>query len=506
MSGQDNTARPSVDHGIPASFPSDEKVSPTNTQVGEAGEIDSLPIHAPPSRVPFFRSTIFQIIVVGGVFFCAPGMYNALSSLGAGGLASPWYVNATNAAGYAFMAAFCVFGGVIVSWIGVRWSLLGSSFGDLIYAISLYINSKNGTQWFLLFGSILSGCCDGLLYCVEGPVITAYPEPDRRGRMLALWVFMRSAGPVIGGAIIFGLNHSADSTGAVSLTTYLVIIGIMCAGPFIALLISPPSKVVRKDGRPIKFRKITPMEATKGWWRSVMSPQILLLCPLFFTSWFSGSYIGTLQTQYFTVRARSLTSLISPFGDILGGLVIGYFLDFKKLTRNQRAKYSFIFLMALNLGLWLWAAVITKQLRDDRPEIDWTSGRFGRTWALFLLFEFCTFATQTALYWIVGHMSDDMNELSYMTGTLRGVECAGQAVAYGVKSSDTNDWVSVGLNVGLIVLSIPTAWMVISKLAMVDPNEKGDDAEKGEGFEDVKQPERAFTEKSLDDKKGSFDY
>ena len=29
--------------------------------------------------------------------------------------------------------------------------------------------------------------------------IPGYPEPSRRGRMLGLWVFMRSAAPVIGG-------------------------------------------------------------------------------------------------------------------------------------------------------------------------------------------------------------------------------------------------------------------------------------------------------------------
>lgn len=44
--------------------------------------------------------------------------------------------------------------------------------------------------------------------------------------MLGLWVFMRNAAPVIGGAIIFGLNSSIDSSGGVSLKTYLVIIGI----------------------------------------------------------------------------------------------------------------------------------------------------------------------------------------------------------------------------------------------------------------------------------------
>ncbi len=85
--------------------------------------------------------------------------------------------------------------------------------------------------------------------------ITAYPEEDRRGRMLGLWVFMRNAAPVIGGAIIFGLNSSIDSTGAVSLKTYLVIIGIMCAGPFIALLLSNPEQVQRKDGVKIALRK-----------------------------------------------------------------------------------------------------------------------------------------------------------------------------------------------------------------------------------------------------------
>jgi hypothetical protein len=76
-------------------------------------------------------------------------MYNALNSLGAGGLASPWYANATAAAGYgmsgpsvyhpstdfcflsfpifhmvAFMAFFCIIGGIIVSKIGVRLALL----------------------------------------------------------------------------------------------------------------------------------------------------------------------------------------------------------------------------------------------------------------------------------------------------------------------------------------------------------------------------------------------
>ncbi|TFK42489.1 major facilitator superfamily domain-containing protein [Crucibulum laeve] len=436
-------------------------LSPKDEPVLETASIHEYKVH-------WYRSTIFQILVVGGVFFCAPGMYNALSSLGAGGLATPWYANATAAAGYVFMAVLCVIGGVIVSKIGVRRSLFIASTGDIIYAGSLYLNSKNGTQWFLMFGSIVSGCTDGLMYAVEGPIITAYPEPDRRGRMLGLWVFMRNAAPVIGGAIIFALNASLDSSGGVSLKTYLVIIGIMCAGPFISLLLSHPDKVQRKDGVKIAFRKTGWKQTMVEWYKVIFSPNILLLCPLFFTSWFYGSYIGTLQTQYFNVRTRALCAFVIPWGDIAGGFMIGYFLDNKRLSVKQRARWSFVILMVLNLALWVWTAIVTKQLEDQQPVIDWTSPLFGRTFSLFILFDLATMATQTSLYWIISHMSDDFIVLSYMTGALRGVECAGQAVAYGIKSSNTTDWLSIGLNVGLIVFSLPFAWIVIRKIGVTD--------------------------------------
>jgi len=80
--------------------------------------------------------------------------------------------------------------------------------------------------------------------------------------MLGLWVLMRSAAPVIGEAVIFGLNAKLDSAGSVSLHTYVVIIGIMCAGPFISLLISNPDQVQRRDGVKIYLRK-------QGWGQTI---------------------------------------------------------------------------------------------------------------------------------------------------------------------------------------------------------------------------------------------
>lgn len=426
----------------------------------------------PPEMVSYnvhwFRGTVFQVFVMGGVYFCAPGMYNALSSLGAGGLATPWYANATAAAGLVFMAVLCIIGGVIVSKIGVRLALFISTFGDIIYASSLYLNSKNGTQWFLLFGSIISGATDGLLYAIEGPIITAYPEPDRRGRILSLWAFMHNAAKIVGGSIIFSLNSHRTTKGAVSLQTYLAIIGVMCIGPFLSLLLSKPEKVQRRDGVKITFRKMSWSRTLYEFYKVVSSRSVLLLCPWFFTQWLYNAYVGTLQTQFFSVRTRALCSLLVPWGDIFGAFIMGHFLDHaKRLSINQRARFTWAFLMALTLGLWVWAAIISKQLEGHPSGIDWSSGAiFGKIFGLIFMFEFTSMATQTLLYWLIGHMYSDFLVLLYMVGTLRGMECIGQAVAYGIKSKNLSDWVAIGLNIGLIVFSMPFAWMVIRKIGV----------------------------------------
>lgn len=45
----------------------------------------------------WYRSSLFNAFVIGGVGFLAPGMWNAMSALGAGGAESPYLVNVANA-------------------------------------------------------------------------------------------------------------------------------------------------------------------------------------------------------------------------------------------------------------------------------------------------------------------------------------------------------------------------------------------------------------------------
>jgi hypothetical protein len=63
-------------------------------------------------------------------------------------------------------------------------------------------------------------------------------------------------------------------------------------------------------------------------------------------------FVGTLQTQYMNIRTRALCAFVIPWGDIAGGFLIGQFLDYQRLSIKQRARWSWVGLMVLNLALW----------------------------------------------------------------------------------------------------------------------------------------------------------
>lgn len=50
-----------------------------------------------PAKRIWYRTTLFNAFIIGGVGFLAPGLWNAMNSLGAGGAESPFLINAANA-------------------------------------------------------------------------------------------------------------------------------------------------------------------------------------------------------------------------------------------------------------------------------------------------------------------------------------------------------------------------------------------------------------------------
>lgn len=74
--------------------------------------------------VKWYRSTFFNISILGLCNFSAPGIWGAMNSLGAGGAQSPHLVNAGNALTFCLMVVSCYFSSVLVRYIGIKGALI----------------------------------------------------------------------------------------------------------------------------------------------------------------------------------------------------------------------------------------------------------------------------------------------------------------------------------------------------------------------------------------------
>ncbi len=204
-----------------------------------------------PSKVKWYRSTYYNIIILGLCNFSAPGIWGAMNSLGAGGAETPKLVNAANALTFCLMVVSCYFSSVLVRYIGIKGALVFGTLGYAPFAAGLYTNNRYGTEWLVLLGAALCGISAGVFWMAEAAIAIAYPEPWNRGRALGLWLTFRLGGQILGGAINLGLNAKQNTAGKVSYTVFIVFIALQAAGPFVALLLNRPSKVQRRDGLPV---------------------------------------------------------------------------------------------------------------------------------------------------------------------------------------------------------------------------------------------------------------
>ncbi|EXJ87998.1 hypothetical protein A1O1_04925 [Capronia coronata CBS 617.96] len=423
-------------------------------------------------RVPLFRSTRFQAAVIAGVFFCGPGMYSALNALGAGGLRSPHLVNITQSMSYGENVLFALLTGVVVNIFGERLTLSAGVAGFSIYGASLYCNNRYGksSSWFLYFSAALQGVLTAILWVVQAAVMLAYPEPDFKGRFISIWYASIACGQAVGGIIALGFNARNAEAGSITPNSYIPLIAIAGLGPFIALLLSSPAKVVRRDGvRVTSNKQSNPWQEAKNVFSALKRREMVMLIPLFiFSQWFL-SYNNNFTAIYHSVRGRSLSGFLSAVWGIAGTFSFGTFLDSKTgwgfaPTRAARLRLSFYVIYALYTMVWVWATVVQWYYSKTHPVgLDWTDGEFYASFMLLLFWAFVDHAFQTFMYATVGSLTDDVDELERYTGFLKAVNTGGAALGYAVQV----EWSMMGseaLLLGLWVIQIWPTWLVIRRL------------------------------------------
>ncbi|KAH0123540.1 MFS general substrate transporter, partial [Aureobasidium melanogenum] len=321
--------------------------------------------HTTIERKRWYRSSMFNACVIGMVGFMSPGLWNAMNSLGAGGAQKPFLVNAANALVFGLMGFFCLFGGPIANRIGLKWTLVLGAVGYPVYSAGLYTNNRYGNVWFVLVGAVACGISAGLFWASEGAVALGYPPPAKRGQYMNIWLVFRTGGPILGGAILLGLNHSANqkTKGKVG---YRLTLG----------------QVQRSDGSKVKIVQEKSFAAElRALVAASKRRDILLLLPVFWAAYFN-QYSGNFQTYYFGLRARCLIGFLTNFSGILSSFLVSTLLDYKPWPVKKRLNICFFYVLFWHLLAWSYGWAIQEKYTRTNPAVsfgintrDWKGGR-----------------------------------------------------------------------------------------------------------------------------------
>ncbi|KAF2995022.1 hypothetical protein E8E14_003819 [Neopestalotiopsis sp. 37M] len=429
------------------------------------------------------RGVFFNASVVGITAFAAPGLWNAMNSVGAGGQQTPYLVMAGNAILFAIMIFTCLAGSLMVNRFGYRTALIFGTAGYVVYSAALYTNNRYGTVWFIYLGSAACGVSAGIFWAAEGAIMLSYPEPEKRGRYLAYWLTYRNSGSILGGIINLAFNYRGASTGKLDWRTYIVFVVLQCLGPAVAFLFTPPEKVRRKNGTRVQIaERLSNKAEARGLLQVFLRKDFLLILPYFVYVTWELPYIGSYLSLYFSVRSRALASLVSALAQVVATAIFGAFLDWTKFDLSTRARYGYIGIMSLIGGCWIWGTIVQNDYTLHKPALDWNDAGFGRGWALYIFWQINFSLTYNFGFWMISFLAREPREIARYMSLARGAEAAGQCISSGISST------SAPLTSALIVdfilwgLAVVPAWFVVRQIGIVyHGSEKLHSPAEGEG-------------------------
>ncbi|CAP71851.1 uncharacterized protein PODANS_6_7900 [Podospora anserina S mat+] len=415
----------------------------------------------------WYRSPLFNVIIVGLISFTQPGIWSALNNTGAGGQQEPYLVNASNSLTFGIMVFGCPLFGILANKIGVKKVLIIGTLGYAPYSASLYVNNRYGTEWFVLFGGVTCGIAASALWASEGAIALGYGDIKDRGKFTGIWLGLRELGQLIGSSIQMSLNAGKDSStrGKVGYTTYLVLIALQCLGLPLSFLLSPPQKVIRSDGTSPRDPTIgkTFREEARKIWALMKRKQMYLLIPILVGFQWNTTYLGIYMTKYFSVRARALGSLTAGIAATFANIFWGWFYDLKCFSRPTLAKICWASFVVLMLGSFGWQVSNEKLYGDSNPRItlDWDLPGFGRGFASMVMLRFLNESHYMFVYWIVGAFFDDIETLTLAVSIVRTFESVGSCISFGIGAAKVPPMVNLVISFAMFGFTIPATSAVV---------------------------------------------
>lgn len=431
-----------------------------------------------------YNSPLAQVILIGLVCFCCPGMFNALSGMGGGGQVDHTAANNANTALYTTFAVFGILGGGIYNVLGPRLTLLAGCSTYVLYAGSFINYNHHQSQTFVIVAGALLGVGAGLLWAGQGAIMTSYPTSGRKGTYISIFWSIFNMGGVIGGLIPFVLNYNRSEAASVNDGTYIGFMCFMAVGALLSLAILPPSRVIRDDGTActhIKYSNVSTelVEILKLF----LNWKMLLIVPAAWGSNFFYTYqFNNVNGELFNLRTRGLNNVFYWGAQMLGSVGIGYLMDFSFQSRRKR---GFLGIVTVGLlGTAIWGGGLANQLRYSRdhvPEkLDFKdSGRvYAGPFLLYFSYGLLDAMFQSMVYWVIGGLADDSETLSRYSGFYKGVQSAGAAVAWQIDVHSVSYLHQLIVNWALTTVSYPILLLLVM-LAVKDDDRSAEHAYEG---------------------------
>ena len=173
-----------------------------------------------------------------------------------------------------------------------------------------------------------------------------------------------------------------------------------------------------------------------------------------------STYLGT----YFSVRARALSSLISPFFCIVGCFGLGVILDLPNTSQRRRAQYGLFTVVILNLSVYIWSIVMQAQFNAHNPgKIDWDDGLYARSFLPYFFVQTTGPLSQSYMYWLISSFATDAQSNVRNGAAFRCIEALGQAISYGMNTQiEASPMIGFCVTFALMAVCTPPMLMLVN--------------------------------------------
>ncbi|PWN37733.1 MFS general substrate transporter [Meira miltonrushii] len=395
----------------------------------------------------FYGNPMSQIALIGFCCFLCPGMFNALSGIGGGGQLNPRVSSKSNTALNAVFAGASSFIGTFHNKLGTRLTLFLGACGYPLYIASFLCYNHTQNEGFVIAAGAILGFCASLFWSAQGAVMLSYPlEQDKSKAFALVWVIF-NLGAVIGSAIELGLTYNSTAS-TLSDGVYVAFLILTLLGACCASLLKAPSSMIRSDGTRVYVPPHTTWKKEfVGLYRLVRTDYwVIFLFPLFFSS----NFFYTWQQQdynapLFTLRARSLNSMLYWMAQMVAAYLFSFVLDSKTLSRPKRIWIGWGVVFTV---MWaVWGGSYAKQIQYTRADVVASLGsvpdpidilpsrRYAGPALLYAFSGFFDAVWQSFAYALMGAFSNDMSKLAFLAGFYKSIQSAGGATGFAMDSA-----------------------------------------------------------------------